>query len=195
MKTMNIAEVLKRFTEDEINAYLNNIGKPIKPSETVSPAGTFVTIPAGKFMMGEGPSLREVTIPKDFELGACAVTFREYDEYTDAVGLPRVPDEGWGRGNRPVIHVSWYDAKKYAKWAGKRDGCKYRKPTEAEWEYACRAGSTTTYYWGDDIGVATDYAVVSATKTEPVGSKKPNAWGIYDPAGNVWEWTEDKYRA
>ena len=187
---MNIAYVMKGFTKDEIHEYLNSVGRRIEPA---SMAGTFSLIPAGKFMMGDGGSQKEVTIPADFELGACTVTFAEYDEYTDAMGLPRVRDEGWGRGTRPVINVSWKDAKKYCKWRGKQDGCKYRLPTEAEWEYACRAGSTTTYFWGDDASEAPEYAVVSAKQTAPVGSKKPNAWGLYDMAGNVWEWTKEKH--
>jgi formylglycine-generating enzyme required for sulfatase activity len=98
----------------------------------------------------------------------------------------------------PVINVTWYDAGRYAAWLSRMTGRPYRLLTEAEWEYAARAGTKTTYYWGDDIGTANANCRGCGTqwddkKTSPVGSFKPNAFGLYDMAGNVWQWLQDCY--
>ncbi len=105
-------------------------------------------------------------------------------------------DKGWGRGDQPVINVSFHDAHAYARWLVNKTGKKYRLPTEAEWEFAARASTTTAYWWGDVIGQAN--AVCNdcgsqwdAQQTAPVGSFKSNPFGVYDTAGNVWEWTQD----
>ncbi|KOR28189.1 hypothetical protein TI04_11600, partial [Achromatium sp. WMS2] len=105
-------------------------------------------------------------------------------------------DRGWGRGNRPVINVTWDDAVAYTKWLSQQTGKDYRLPTEAQWEYAARAGSTSRYFFGDDANRLGDYAWYdgnSNSKTHPVGQKQPNAWGLYDVHGNVWEWTQDRW--
>ncbi|KOR28712.1 hypothetical protein TI04_10365, partial [Achromatium sp. WMS2] len=107
-------------------------------------------------------------------------------------------DRGWGRGNRPVINVTWDDAVAYTKWLSQQTGKDYRLPTEAQWEYAARAGSTSRYFFGDDANRLGDYAWYyynSNSKTHPVGQKQPNAWGLYDVHGNVWEWTQDRWHA
>ena len=119
-----------------------------------------VTIPAGSFQMGcvsgrncysnEKP-VHSVRI-ESFELSKYEVTFEEYDAFTDATGRERADDEGWGRGRRPVINVSWDDAVAYTQWLSSQTGVSYRLPSEAEWEYAARAGSMTRYSWGNDIG-------------------------------------------
>jgi len=103
-------------------------------------------------------------------------------------------DNGWGRGNRPVINVSWDDAQNYIQWLSHKTGKAYRLPSEQEWEIAARAGTTSDYYWGNDIG--RNHANCDGCgsewdnkKTAPVGSFKPNAFGLYDMMGNVWEWT------
>ena len=145
-----------------------------------------VAIPAGSFMMGQPDAQRKVTIAKPLAVGRFPVTFAEWD----AAGLPHKPgDQGWGRGKRPVINVNWDDANAYAAWLAKKTGKPYRLLTEAEWEYCCRAGTTTTYAFGDTI--TTSQAQFSAKKTVEVGTFPPNAWGVYDMHGNVWEWCQD----
>jgi formylglycine-generating enzyme required for sulfatase activity len=167
-----------------------------------------VVVPAGSFAMGspkneegrvqnEGPQ-HVVTFAKPFAVGKFEVTFAEWDVCMDAGSCPRTSDENWGRGDRPVINVSWNDAKVYVAWLSRLTGKEYRLLSEAEWEYAARAGTTTRYYWGDDIGRGNancDYCGSRDYKgkagTEPVGSFKPNAFGLYDMHGNVWQMIED----
>jgi formylglycine-generating enzyme required for sulfatase activity len=179
-------------------------------------APEMVVVPAGRFMMGspesevghrdsEGPQ-HEVAIPKPFAVGKYPVTFDEWDAYVAQAGggglfgiggnKPRRPDDGgWGRGNRPVINVSWDDAQAYVKWLSGKTGKRYRLLSEAEWEYAARAGTTTRYAFGDTISTSqaqfSEGSRGSAGKTVEVGSFEPNAWGLHDMHGNVWEWVED----
>jgi len=135
-----------------------------------------------------------------FWMGKYEVTFAQYDRFCEETGREKPDDEGWGRGNRPVIKVNWHDAQAFAKWLSKKTGYKFRLPTEAEWEYACRSGGkkvkygTSTgdlshdlaNYWGKGGRDKWEY-------TAPVGSFPPNELGIYDMCGNVWEWCEDVY--
>src|SRR5262245_704849 len=105
-------------------------------------------------------------------------------------------DAGWGRDNRPVINVSWHDAKEYAGWLSQKTGKTYRLLSAAEWEYAARAGSTTAFWWGQDVGKGNANcngcgSVWDHIKTARVGSFRPNDFGLYDTAGNVGEWVED----
>ena len=167
-----------------------------------------VVIPAGSFQMGcvsgidcdgDEKPVHEVKIDS-FALSKYEVTFEEYDAFTDATGRERANDEGWGRGLRPVINVSWYDAMAYAEWLSGQIGDRYRLPTEAEWEYAARAGSTTAYSWGDSIGRNRANCNGCASlwdgeRTALVGSFKANGWGLYDMHGNVREWVQDCWNA
>jgi formylglycine-generating enzyme required for sulfatase activity len=103
---------------------------------------------------------------------------------------------GWGTEARPAIGISWLNTQSFCKWLQIRTGKPYRLPTEAEWEYACRAGSKTAYPFGDDPAQLGDYAWFkdnSDCKTHPVAQKKPNAWGLHDMVGNVREWVQDFY--
>ena len=159
------------------------------------------TIEPGRFIMGsleeknEKP-LHEVIIKKSFEIGRFEVTFEEYDRFAYATGRRPPSHMAWGAGKRPVILVSWEEARDYAKWLSEKTGKRFRLPTEAEWEYAARAGSETAFSFGDDSVRLKEYGWYSGNsdgKTHPVGKKKPNAWGLYDMHGNVWEWVEDDY--
>jgi formylglycine-generating enzyme required for sulfatase activity len=154
-------------------------------------------VPAGEFIMGSNDYKNEkpphkVTIRQPFAVGRFTVTFAEWD----AAGLPHKPsDVGWGRGRRPSINVSWEDAKAYADWLSQSTGKEYRLPSEAEWEYCCRAGTTTKYAFGENItrhrAQFSEGEWGSAKQTVEVGRFSPNPWGLYDLHGNVWEWCED----
>jgi formylglycine-generating enzyme required for sulfatase activity len=157
----------------------------------------FILIPAGEFMMGsenggsaERP-VHRVTISNSFYLGKYEVT----QEQWEAV-MGNNPSEFKGRSN-PVENVSWHDVQVFIKELNQKEGTnKYRLPTEAEWEYAARAGTKTDYSFSDDASQLGQYAWFddnSGHTTHPVGQKKPNAWGLYDIAGNVYEWVQDWY--
>ena len=147
---------------------------------------------------------RQVNVPA-FALGQTAVTFDQWDACVADGGCTLSPgDGGWGRGDRPVINVSWDDAKEYVTWLSYRTGRQYRLPSESEWEweYATRAGTTDRFNTGDCIstelanfngpGFAQGCTLgVLRARTLPVGSFAPNAFGLYDTHGNVWEWVQD----
>ena len=166
-----------------------------------------VVVTEGSYRMGspsaqagrwedEGPRHR-VTIPGPFAVGRHEVTFAEFDACHRDGGCSHAPgDAGWGRGARPVIHVSWKDAKEYVGWLSEKTGRPYRLLSEAEWEYAARAGTDSSYYWGEEPGkghancsrCGSDW---DSKKTSPAGSFSPNGFGLFDMLGNVWEWVED----
>jgi formylglycine-generating enzyme required for sulfatase activity len=167
-----------------------------------------VVVPAGSFTMGSPPldtdsfsderPQHQVTFAKPFAAGKFAVTFVEWDACVEGGGCGnyRLDDRGWGRASRPVIDVNWEDAKSYAAWLSNKTGKPYRLLSEAEWEYAARAGTATRYFWGDEIGknLANCKGCGSQwdnNQTAPAGSFAPNAFGLYDMHGNVWQWIED----
>lgn len=163
-------------------------------------------LPLGDFLMGdlnrtgddnERP-VRAITFDYRFAIGVQEVTFDEYDQFARATDRPLPDDEGWGRGDRPVINVSWEDARDYARWLREVTGESYRLPTEAEWEYAARAGTGSSWWWGNEVelgmavcdGCGTEW---DGRQTAPVGQYSANEWGIHDMHGNVEEWVQDCY--
>jgi formylglycine-generating enzyme required for sulfatase activity len=189
-----------------------------------------VTIPAGEFQMGDlngkgdkdEQPVHAVHITKAFELGQYEVTFDEYDLFAAATGREKPSDQGWHRGDRPIINVSWDDAVTYTQWLSGRTGLEYRLPSEAEWEYAARSTTTTERYWPEnpvgEADAACTYSNVFDAKnstankntysgitwepftcedqyqyTAPVGQFKANLWQLHDMLGNVWEWTQECY--
>ncbi|MGO8691187.1 MAG: formylglycine-generating enzyme family protein [Thermoguttaceae bacterium] len=182
-------------------------GKKKRPPEgvTVDLGGgvktELVLIPAGEFKMGSPDSDKDayhdeepqhrVRITKPFYLGKYLITQEQWEAVMGS------NPSGFKGAKNPVEHVSWDDCQKFLeRLNGKIGGGKFSLPTEAQWEYACRAGSTTRYCFGDDPSQLGDYAWYdknSGSKTHPVGEKKPNAWGLYEMHGSVWEWCEDWY--
>ena len=177
-----------------------------------------VVVPAGDYLMGspdgeagrekhEGP-VHRVTIAAPLAVGKYEVTFAEWDACVEAGGCAHRPgDEGWGRGTRPVINVSWADAQAYVAWVSRETGRPYRLLSEAEWEYVARAETTGTYWWDGWFSTGADHAYANYgtdtccegkaagadrwMHTSPVGSFEANAFGLVDTAGNVWEWVAD----
>ncbi len=170
----------------------------------------WTTIPAGTFLMGSADAgidsdehLHEVTV-SDFKILKTPVTFEQYDAFCEETGKPKYNDCKWGRNNRPVIYVSYWDAVDYAQWLSTKTGWECRLPTEAEWEYACRANTDTEYNTGKTITTAqanydgeTPYLLastgISRNKTMPVKTFPENAFGLYEMHGNVSEWCASEY--
>ena len=163
-----------------------------------------VVLPRRRFRMGDVSGggeederpVRTVRLSGSIAMSKYEVTFEEYARFALVTGVARPDDMGWGAGSRPVMNVSWDDARAYAEWLSQETGKTYRLPSEAEWEYAARAGTKTRYNWGDDIGHnrANCDGCGSAwdnKQTAPVGSFSASAFGLHDMHGNVWEWLED----
>ena len=210
---------------DGIEARVGNERRCLMPKDSFTDCPdcpAMVVVPSGSFLMGsrtdekgrfdnEGPQ-RKVTIAKPFAVGKFEVTFAEWDACASAGGCKYRPgDNGWGRDKRPVMRVSWDDiTKDYLPWLVLKTGKPYRLLTEAEWEYAARAGSITPFSFGSDEKDLCHYANVADrvgketnadwkiadcrdgyVNTAPAGSFKPNAFGLYDMHGNVLEWVQD----
>ena len=197
---------IRQWIQERVKASLQKIIKP-KPS-----GYELVFIPGGVFMMGspeteegryknEGP-VHEVTV-SDFYMGRYPVTNEEYQRFLETNSQIKEPgywgDRSYNQPRQPVVGVSWYDAKAYAEWAG------LQLPSEAQWEYACRAGTQTRYSWGDkrdcskanygnsNSEFAKECKDINPGKPSAVGNYPPNKFGLYDMHGNVWEWCEDHW--
>ncbi|WP_295399525.1 SUMF1/EgtB/PvdO family nonheme iron enzyme [uncultured Thiocystis sp.] len=161
-------------------------------------------IPPGHFLMGapndeqdrqhdEGPQ-HPVTLASAFAIGSCAVTFNEYDAFCRQSGQEKPHDQGWGRGWMPAINVTWNAAQTYCVWLTEQTGFVYRLPSEAEWEYAARAGSASAFWWGNGIDTRwASYAGEKRTCTVPVKQFASNSFGLYQVHGNVREWCQDRW--
>lgn len=171
--------------------YKTELNTP-KQELTRSSKMTFVKIKPGTFIMGERDNTKKVEITKSFEIGKTAVT---QAQWTKVMGSN--PSYFKDKPNNPVETVSWDDVQEFISKLNKSQRkYKYRLPTEAEWEYCCRAGTKTKYSFGDDESKIDDHAYFyknSDNTTQPTGRLKSNPWGLYDMHGNVWEWTQDWY--
>ncbi len=175
-------------------ARLGRAGEPAQPEMVAVRGGCFQMGSAKDDPASDRDERQHKVCVKDFEIARYEVTFDEYDRFVAATGREPPFDEGWGRGQQPVINVSWEDATAYAQWLSRTTGKGYRLPTEAEWEYACRGGGQPQRYCGADranpLGC---YADNCRGRAHPVGSRPANALGIHDMSGNVGEWTCSVY--
>jgi formylglycine-generating enzyme required for sulfatase activity len=184
------------------------IGVNFRPGDTFRDCAEcpeMVVIPSGRYRMGsetghvnEKP-IREVRIERPFAVGIFEVGFTEWEACRTAGGCGHRPaDENWGRENRPVINVNWNDAVYFTKWLSQATGHNYRLLSEMEWEYVARAGTTTAYWWGDEVGVGNancnDCVPTKPTRTSERGQFPGNPFGVHDFLGNAWEWVEDCYQ-
>jgi formylglycine-generating enzyme required for sulfatase activity len=195
------------------------VPRDIAPAGEILPVRVFrdcpdcpelVEIPAGSYQRGSPPSepghvgsegpVTRVAIKRSFAIGRYPVTFGEWDRCMQDGACQHKPnDRGWGRGTGPVFYVSWNDTRDYLGWLKARTGKNYRLPSEAEWEYAARAGSSTPYPWGASVGNkmanCRGCSEDNIERTTPVGSFLPNRFNLFDMHGNVWQWVADCWNA
>ncbi len=198
----------ERLAEEERQRRIEEVARRKAEADRRRGIPEMVAIKGGCFQMGSPVSepghrinerLHRVCV-EGFSMGKSEVTFEQYDKFADATGRARPDDEGWGRGNRPAINVSWNDATAFGEWLSERTGQRFRLPTEAQWEYAARAGRSTAFPGGNSLGRNMANCKNCGSRwggkqTAPVGSFSANAWGLFDTVGNVWEWTCSKRNA
>jgi formylglycine-generating enzyme required for sulfatase activity len=210
--------IVKPYRDANITKYvLRPEGEPPKPlarfRECAKHCPEMIVIPAGRFTMGsaegetgrlprEGPQ-HEVKIAEPFAVSRFEITWDDWEVCVNYGDCPHLSDSTWGYGAKPVINVTWEEAKQYAAWFKSMTERPYRLLTEAEWEYAARAGTSTAYPWGDEIGngnancsgCGSRWADNENERTAPVGQFPANAFDLHDMNGNVWEWVEDCYQS
>jgi sulfatase modifying factor 1 len=211
----NVLEEVPELVGDNIVFMVEIAEGLIWEAKNGRPRMEWVDIPAGTFMMGspdneadrENDEVPHQVTLSGFKMSKYEVTFAQYDAFCEATGRSKPDDYGWGRGNRPVFNVSWNDAMAFADWmtmwvsTHQPDNSVLmeriipRLPTEAEWEYACRAGTTTAYHTGSTLNASQANFNSNVGQTKPVGSYPPNAWGLFDMHGNVSEWCSDWYES
>jgi formylglycine-generating enzyme required for sulfatase activity len=197
--------VLSEFRPHVLTAEMERALKPKDAfRECAKDCPEIVVVPAGQFTMGspldeygrhdrEGPQ-HKVAFAEPFAVSKFEVTFDDWDACVAYGNCPRAVDSGWGRGRQPVINVTWDEAQRYVAWLSKMTGKPYRLLSEAEWEYAARAGTQTAYSWGnwdENKANCNGCSSISPEHTTLVGSFAANAFGVHDMHGNVWEWVED----
>ena len=194
---------VKLLMIEKEDSYVSLHGTPEEIARTIYDEMVFV--PTGTFLMGDlsgdGDAAAEkpvhsVTVPA-FRLGKYEVTFDQWEACLADGGCNGYRPHGWGfGGNHPVDGISWNDARSFIEWLNRKTGRSYRLPTEAEWEYAARAGSDTKFSWGNDVGYNQANCDSCGSqwdngRTAPAGSFPANGWGLHDMHGNVWEWVQD----
>lgn len=214
-------EITRVQARQRMTAKVMNLPVFFRPRMYAGPDGPVMTvIPSGSFTMGspsgflglggekerqahEGPQHR-VSIAQPFAIGRFAVTFEEFDLFCRATDRALPDDEGWGRGNLPVININWFDAKAYCEWLSSQTGKIFRLPSESEWEYACRGGAITPFWWGGDVSPHranyNGHHVYNRGDrgrhlghSVAVGEHAPNPFGLFQVSGNVWEWCQDNW--
>jgi formylglycine-generating enzyme required for sulfatase activity len=186
--------------------FTTNQNPPLKAGDVFrdcSDCPEMVVVPAGLFIMGSNKKRKaeqpahQVNITEPFAVGRYEITFDQwYACLKDDVCIHKPDDHNWGTNNRPVINVTWHQVQNYLLWLTRKTGHMYRLPSEAEWEYVNRAGTTSDFWWGDEPGQNNANckdckSQWSAKSSAPVGSFKPNPFGLFDTIGNVFEWVSD----
>src|SRR5262249_16523912 len=205
--------VMRPYMGSQVRPYVLSpaVGQTLKAGDSFKECSSdcpeMIVVPAGSFTMGspatedghkppEEPQ-HNVTIARPLAISKFELTFSEWDNCVRFGDCdPRISDSGFGRGRQPVINVTWHDAQRYVSWLSRMTGKAYRLLSEAEYEYAARAGTQTVYPWGDQIGKGNADCYGCGSKWDyvqpaPVGSFAPNAFGLYDMVGNLYEWLED----
>ena len=183
-----------------------NISEPFKDKLKSGGHGPLmIQIPAGEFLMGSRSGVvaadevpRHKVKLKSFIVSVYEVTYAEYDRFAKATKRKKPDSSGWDRKTQPVNNVSWDDALAFTRWLSKQKGKNYRLLSEAEWEYAARAGTTSAYWWGRRAGTNNAHCFnckseYNTSKPAKIGTYKPNQFGLYDTAGNLFEWVHDCY--